>query len=101
MEPITCVRSYVKKHSSPLGESRFKKIRVCCGYSDTDKNPRQLRNKVKFSAYHSFSQKESKLCVCLTQCMPYVVKFRDTWSAYATNSTTYFQIRVYLTMASG
>jgi hypothetical protein len=101
MEQTSCVRSQVKEHRSALGESRFKKFRVCCGYSDTYKNPRQLRNKVKFSACHSFTQKESKFCACSTQFVPYMINFRDTLSAYAANCITHFPIRVYFTMVSG
>lgn len=101
MELINCVTSQVKKYNSAFGESEIKGIRVWRGYSDTYKNPRRLRNKVKFSAYHSFRQKEWKLCACSTQFVSCMINFRDTLSTYAANLITHFQTRVYLTMASG
>lgn len=101
MELINCVTSQVKKHSLAFGESEIKRIRVWRGYSDTYKNPRRLRNKVKCSAYHSFRQKDLKLCACSTQCVSCMINFRDTLSTYAAIFITLFQIKVYLTVASG
>jgi hypothetical protein len=101
MELINCVTSQVKKQNSAFGESEVKKIRVCCGYSDTDKNPKRLRNRLKFSACNSFRQKELQICACSTQFVSCMINFRDTLSTYAANCITHFQIRVYLTMASG
>jgi hypothetical protein len=101
MALINCVASQVKKESLAFGESEVKKIRVCCGYSATDKNPRRLRNGVKCSAYNSFRQNESKICACSTQFVSCMINFRDTLSTYGANCITHFQIRVYLTMASG
>jgi hypothetical protein len=100
MELIS-VTSEAKKYNSEHGEPRFKKIRVCCGHSGTDKNPRRVRNKEKFCAYHSFSEEKSHLCACSTQFVPCMFSFRGTWSAYAASVITYFQIRAYVTMASG
>jgi aspartate carbamoyltransferase regulatory subunit len=97
MELINCVTSQVKKQSSAFGESEVKKIRVCCGYSDTDKNPRRLRSRVKFSAV----RQESKICACSTQFVSCMSNFRDILNTYAANCITHFQMRVYLTMASG
>jgi len=101
MELINCVTSQVKKHSSAFGESEFKKIRVCRGYSDTDTNPRRFRNKVKFSVDHTFRQKESKICACPTQFLSCMINFRDTLGTYAANCITHFKTSVYITMASG
>jgi len=101
MEPKNCVTSQVKKESSAFGESEVKKIRVGCGYSDTDKNPRRVRNKVKLSACNSFRQKDSKICAFATQFVSCMINFRDTLSTNAVNCITRFQIRVYLTMPSG
>jgi len=101
MEPINCVTSQVKKQSSAFGESEVKKIRVCCGYSDTDKNPRRLRNRVKFSTYNSFRQKDSKIFASSTPFVSCMINFRDTLSTYTANCFTHCQIRVLLTMASG
>jgi hypothetical protein len=101
MELINCVTSQVKKQSSAFGESEVKKICVCCGYSDIDKNPRRLRNRLKFIAYNSSRQKESKICACSTQFVSCMINFRDTLRTFAANCIMHFQIRVYLTMASG
>jgi hypothetical protein len=101
MEPINCVTIQVKKQSSTFGESEVTKTRVCCGYSDTGKNPRRLRNRVKFSAYNSFRQKDLNICACSTPSVSCMINFRDTLGTYAANFIMHFQIRVYLTMASG
>jgi len=101
MEPINSVTSQVKKQSSAFGESEVKKIRVCCGYSETDKNPRRLRNRVKFITYNSFRLKDSKICARSTPFVSCMINFRDTLGTYIANIVTHFQIRVYLTMASG
>jgi len=101
MALINCVTSQVKKQSSAFGDSEVKKIRVCCGYSDTDKNPKRLRNRAKFSAYNSFRQNETKICACSTHFVSCMINFRDTLSTCTANCITRFQIRAYLTMASG
>jgi hypothetical protein len=101
MELMNCVTSQVKKQSSAFGDSEVKKIRVCCGYSDIDKNPRLLRKRAQFSVYNLFRQNETKICACTTHFVSCMINFRDTLGTCTANYITQFQIRAYRTTASG
>jgi hypothetical protein len=79
------VTSEAKKHSLVAGEARIRKIRVCCGFSKTDKNPRRFRKKFRFSIYRTIRQKKLKLSAGVIQFMLCMVNCRDIWNVCDTN----------------
>jgi hypothetical protein len=65
----SCVKSEAKKYTSAVGESRIRKICVCCGYSETDKNPRRFRKKIKSGIHRTFNQESLTYSVlCMVNC---------------------------------
>jgi hypothetical protein len=83
------IKSYVtsesKKYSPAVAESRIRKIRVCCRYSKTDKNPRRFRKKIKFGTHRTLSQKKSQLSASVTEFILCMVNCRDIRNMHVTN----------------
>jgi hypothetical protein len=71
------VTSEAKKRSSAVGESRIRKICVCGRFSNTDKNPRRFRKKIKFGTHCTFHQKKLQLSASVTQFILCMVNCRD------------------------
>lgn len=69
-----------KKYSSAVRESRIWKIRGCCRFSKTDKNPRRFRKKIKFGTHCTIRQKKLHLSESVSQVMFCMINCRDIWN---------------------